>query len=59
MAICSPALLWINMAENWACLTIIGGSLPYYISTKSVEQFIGFMKSPFMVMCKVGFIMDQ
>jgi hypothetical protein len=39
--------------------TILGENLPNRISTKSVEDFMGYVKSPFMALCKSGFIIYQ
>jgi hypothetical protein len=49
------ALIWLNMAENLSCTTIIGGSLLYQISANSLKHFIG----PFMVLHKLGFIVHK
>jgi hypothetical protein len=35
------AVLSINMAEKYICVTSLGGSLSYKTSTKSVKWFLG------------------
>jgi hypothetical protein len=48
------------MAESQNCLTVSGGSIPCKLKKKKyVKWFIGYMKYPFMVLYKLGFIMGQ
>jgi hypothetical protein len=47
------------VAENQNGKTIFGLHLPHQISTKSAKAFMGYMKSPFVMLSKPGSIMDE
>jgi hypothetical protein len=49
----------ISMAENRNCPADSGGGLLYWISAKSVEWFIWYMKISFVALCKLNIIMDH
>jgi hypothetical protein len=48
----NQVLLWISVARNRKCETILGGSLLYRILTKSVTRFMDYMEKPYMVLRK-------
>jgi hypothetical protein len=55
----NQALLWIAVAINRKCYTILGGSLPYRILTNSVTRFMDYTEKPYMVLCESTFYYRQ
>jgi hypothetical protein len=50
--------IWINVAQRWNYAATIGKYLSCRILKKSVKRFMVY-GSPFIFLCKVGFIMNQ
>jgi hypothetical protein len=45
------------MAENENYETIFGKTLPSRISETSMKRFMGYEETPFIILCKTGYIM--